>query len=274
MRTVGDDMDSKDQVRPPSAIERPCFVFRGDLLLLRTEPEPELPSWEDIAGLPFSEQSPRNWMTGRPGNHWVSLREDEAFPGGMELVSLRDIWSLLGERTFFEAGRAFQLMEWSRRNRFCGRCATPMREVENETALECPSCGLLSYPPVTPAIIVAVVKDGKLLLARNSRFPKGRYSVIAGFVEPGETLEGAVEREVMEEVSIRVKNIAYFGSQPWPFPHSMMVGFRAEWKSGEIKADGDEIESAAWFSPDCLPNIPPSLSISRRLIDDYLARHA
>jgi len=271
---VEDHMDPEELLTAPSATGAPCFAFRGDLLLLRTEPSVELPVWEDIAGLPLSGRSPGFWITGRPGNCWASLVEDALLPEGMSLVTLRDVWSLMGERAFFEAGRAFQIMEWSQRNRFCGRCATPMVEAENETALMCPTCGLVSYPTVTPAIIVAVEREGRLLLARNTRFPKGRYSVIAGFVEPGETLEGAVEREVMEEVSVRVKNITYFGSQPWPFPHSMMVGFRAEWESGEIMADGNEIESAGWYSPEGFPDIPPGFSISRRLIDDFLARHA
>jgi len=266
-------MDPKDLTSICSSANVTCFAFSGDRLLLRTDPEPSLPVREDLSELPLSELSPRCGMPGRPGNCWVSIANDAPLPEGMSLVSLRDVWSLLGEQAFFEAGRAFQLMEWSLLNRFCGRCATPMREVERETARECPACGTISYPPVSPAIIVAVEKDGKLLLARSPRFPRGRYSILAGFVEPGETLEGAVEREVMEEVSIRVKNIVYFGSQPWPFPHSLMVGFRAEWGSGEIRVDGNEIESAGWYSPDSFPDIPPSLSISRRLIDDFLARH-
>lgn len=267
-------MDPEERLAAPSAIGTPCFAFMGDLLLLKTEPGVELPVLDDIAELHLSGRSPVSWMTGRPGDCWASLVEDAPLPDGTNLVTLRDVWSLMGERAFFEAGRAFQIMEWSQRNRFCGRCATPMSESGNETALECPACGLITYPTVTPAIIVAVEKEGKLLLARNTRFPKGRYSVIAGFVEPGETLEGAVEREVMEEVSVRVKNITYFGSQPWPFPHSMMIGFRAEWGSGEIRADGNEIESAGWYSPGGFPDIPPGFSISRRLIDDFLARHA
>jgi len=133
----------------------------------------------------------------------------------------------------------------------------------------CPSCGAIFYPPVTPAIIVAVEREGKILLARNANFPPDRYSVIAGFVEPGESFEDAVRREVKEEVSVEVKNIRYFGSQPWPFPHTIMVGFTAQWASGEIKPDGKEILDARWFAPDELPDIPSGISISRKLIDHF-----
>ncbi|MDD3918042.1 MAG: NAD(+) diphosphatase, partial [Synergistaceae bacterium] len=117
----------------------------------------------------------------------------------------------------------------------------------------------------------AVVRDGKLLLAHGTRFPSGRYSVLAGFVEPGESLEETVEREIFEEVGIKVKDIAYFGSQPWPFPHSLMLGFTARWASGEIVPDGVEIGDADWFTPENMPEIPPSISISRKLIDHWLS---
>ncbi|MDT8284326.1 MAG: NAD(+) diphosphatase, partial [Thermovirgaceae bacterium] len=205
------------------------------------------------------------------GNCWIDLAKGSVPPEGMEFVSLRDIWGILGERAFFEAGRAFQLMEWSRKNKFCGQCGALMRESDSETARECPECKMTSYPPVSPAVIVAVRKGASLLLARSPGFPKGRYSVLAGFVEPGETLEETIEREIMEEVSVRVKNIKYFGSQPWPFPHSLMIGFTAEWASGEIRIDGVEIEDAGWYEPGSFPEMPPGISISRRLIENFLS---
>jgi NAD+ diphosphatase len=136
----------------------------------------------------------------------------------------------------------------------------------------CPNCGNVIFPVICPAIIVAIEKEGKILLARNSRFPKGRYSVLAGFVEPGESLEDTVKREVMEEVSIEVDRIRYFGSQPWPFPHSLMLGFTAEWESGEICVDGIEIAHADWFGPDELPNTPSTRSISGRLIRNFIQK--
>lgn len=250
---------------------RTCFAFRGDRVLVKTGLAPCIPPTEEISDLNFLCFASGAKVLERAGNCWIDLGSEAASPEGMEFVSLRDIWGILGERAFFEAGRAFQLMEWSRHNKYCGRCGALMHDSTSETARECAECGMTSYPPVSPAIIVAVRKGDSLLLARSPRFPKGRYSVLAGFVEPGETLEETVEREIMEEVSIRVKNIKYFGSQPWPFPHSLMVGFTAEWESGDIRADGVEIEDAGWFEPDSFPEMPPSISISRRLIDDFIS---
>ena len=131
----------------------------------------------------------------------------------------------------------------------------------------------MCFPRLSPAIIVRIERDDQILLARNHRFPPGLYSVLAGFVEPGETLEECVVREVREEVSIEVEDIRYFASQPWPFPNSLMLGFTAQYKSGEIKVEESELAEANWYAPDQLPGLPLSLSIARRLIDDYLKKH-
>ncbi|MFP4482484.1 MAG: NAD(+) diphosphatase [Thermovirgaceae bacterium] len=249
-----------------------CFAFQGEMLVVRISPKTSLPFSADISEIPFSDFSYRFESTTRPGNRWVSLAPGTTLPEGMVLITLRDVYGMLGEKTFIEAGRAFQLMKWSQTNRYCGRCGTSMQDLPDEAARACPACGNVSHPPVSPAIIVAIEKEGRILLARSPRFPKGRYSVIAGFVEPGETLEEAVERETMEEVSLKVKNICYFGSQPWPFPHSLMVAFTAEWDSGEIAVDGEEIEDAGWYTPDIFPELPPDISIARKLIDDFLTK--
>ncbi len=178
----------------------------------------------------------------------------------------------LDEDEWTVAGRAVQLAEWDRTHRFCGRCATPTEVSPGERARRCPACGLLAFPRLAPAVIVVVERDGKALLARNKSFPIPMYSAIAGFVEPGETLESAVAREVHEEVGITIGDIAYVSSQPWPFPHSLMIGFTARWVDGDIAVDGTEIVDAQWYGPDDLPMIPPPLSIARRLIDGWLAR--
>jgi NAD+ diphosphatase len=168
------------------------------------------------------------------------------------------------------SGLAGQFITWSRNHRFCGKCGGLTGDKDDERAKICTVCGQVYYPRLSPAIIVAVTKDDKLLLASSPRFRSKFYSVLAGFVEPGETLEECVKREIYEEVGIKVKNIKYFGSQPWPFPDSLMIGFTAEYESGEIRIDKKEITDACWFEKDEIPGIPSSISIARRLIDWFI----
>ena len=180
----------------------------------------------------------------------------------------------VSEQEWIVAGRAVQLLEWRRTNRFCGRCGEATEQVPGERAMRCPACGLLAFPRLAPAVITLVTRDdGRALLGRNANFPIPMFSCLAGFVEPGETLERAVAREVREEVGIEVGRITYRGSQPWPFPHSLMIGFRAEWTAGDVRPDGVEIAEAGWYGVDDLPAIPPRLSIARTLIDEWIAEH-
>lgn len=203
----------------------------------------------------------------------VPVGEDPSYGAAL------DLYSLFGRATQAEwavAGRAVQLAEWARTHRFCGRCATPTELSTNDRSMKCPACGLLAYPRLAPAMITLVTKGEpgprqQALLARGVQFRAPMYSCLAGFVEPGESLEGAVVREVHEEVGLVVDNISYRGSQPWPFPHSLMVGFRAEWASGDIVCQPSEIMDAQWYTRDALPNIPPPISIARSLIDAWLA---
>jgi NAD+ diphosphatase len=178
----------------------------------------------------------------------------------------------LDEDLFWIAARAVQIIDWDRTHQFCGRCGVPLRNKTNERAKECPWCGLLHFPRLAPAIIVLVERGNQLLLARSRHFMPGMYSVLAGFVEPGESLEEAVVREVKEEVGIEIKDIKYFGSQPWPFPHSLMIGFTATYAGGEISLDDKEIEDAGWYAAEKLPRIPGKISIARKLIDGFLAK--
>jgi NAD+ diphosphatase len=188
-----------------------------------------------------------------------------------EVLGLRGLFGAVSDAVFGVAGRAVQIVEWAATHRFCGRCATPTERAPGERSMRCPSCDLSAYPRIAPAIIVLVRKGDLALLAHGNRFPMPFYSTLAGFVEPGESLEETLVREVKEEVGIDVGDIRYFGSQSWPFPHSLMLGFFATWKSGEIVCDPAEIVDAKWFSANELPMIPPPLSISRQLIDVWLA---
>ena len=195
----------------------------------------------------------------------------DAEPGrGTPLMGL---WGQVDDTLWTIAGRAVQLVEWQRTHRYCGRCATPTEAAAGERAKRCPACGLLAFPRLAPAIITLVERDdGRALLARGVTFPIPMYSCLAGFVEPGETLEQAVHREVREEVGIALTDVRYWASQPWPFPHSLMLGFNARYAGGELVLDEKEIVDAQWWAPDDLPAIPPGLSIARRLIDDWIAR--
>jgi NAD+ diphosphatase len=200
----------------------------------------------------------------------VSLPEGAAAADGYEWKSLRELFGQVDEELVWAAGRAGQFVHWHTNHRFCGRCGAPNEDCAEERAKRCPACGLMNHPRVSPAVIVAVVRDRRLLLAHATRFPAKFYSVLAGFVEPGESLEDCVRREVMEETGVAVENIRYFGSQPWPFPDSLMVAFTAEHAGGELKPNPGEIADAGWFSADALPQIPPKISIARRLIDWFV----
>lgn len=188
------------------------------------------------------------------------------------LVPLMGLYGRVDDVRWTLAGRAVQLIEWDHTTRYCGRCATPTEPAPGERARRCPACGLLAFPRLAPAVITLIEREGEALLARGRAFPVPMYSCVAGFVEPGETLEEAVRREVHEEVGVDLGEIRYISSQPWPFPHSLMVGFEATWESGDILIDGTEIVDAQWFGPDDLPMIPPGMSIARRLIDRWLER--
>jgi NAD+ diphosphatase len=180
------------------------------------------------------------------------------------------MFSVLPDELFWIAGRALQITTWDLTSRYCGRCGHPMEKSEIERAKVCPACGFKSFPKISPAVIVAVTKENRILLARAYRFPVKIYSVIAGFVEPGETLEECIKREIEEEVGIQVKNIQYFGSQPWPFPNSLMIAFTAEYASGTLQIDDEEIMDAGWYAADGLPPVPDKISIARRLIDWFV----
>ncbi|MBF8746673.1 NAD(+) diphosphatase [Pseudomonas putida] len=174
--------------------------------------------------------------------------------------------------TYKVLGYAAQIGTWAREHRFCGSCGQAMHQIHWERAMYCQACDLRSYPRISPSMIVLVTHGDEILLARSPRFVTGVYSTLAGFAEPGESAEDCLVREVREEVAVEVRNIQYVGSQCWPFPHSMMLGFHAEYAGGEIVMQPDEIEDAKWFNVRELPPLPAGRSIARYLIDLYVAR--
>lgn len=199
---------------------------------------------------------------------------DAAAPEGFTYAGLRSLYGVLEEDLFHLAGKAVQIAAWDREHQFCSRCGGPTVSSEKDRAKICPSCGFTTYPRISPAVITAILKDKRILLAHARHFKGNMFSLIAGFVEPGETLEDCVQREIMEEVGIKVKNIRYFGSQQWPFPNSLMIGYVADYESGEIAVDGEEIVEAGWYDADRLPELPSHVSIARKIIDWYIREYS
>ena len=203
------------------------------------------------------------------GNTLSAISTQEA-PDGLTSVPLRDLYGRVDEETLAIGGRAVQLVHFDETSRFCGACGEPAVWKEDEVAKVCPRCGGIVYPRLSPAVIVLVRKGREFLLVRPPHSPEGRYAPIAGFVEPGETLEHAAMREVAEEAGISIRDLRYVGSQPWPFPHSLMIGFFAEYAGGELQPDGVETVDVRWFSPDNLPHLPGEMSIAYALIEQHL----
>ena len=200
----------------------------------------------------------------------AEVAADAVAPQGWSWQGLRALFGVLDEAQLALAGRALQIVDWDRTHQYCGACGGATAIRANERARECPQCGLAVFPRLAPAVMGLVRREQELLLARSARFPEGLYSALAGFVEPGETLEQCLEREVREEVGIRIHNVRYFASQPWPFPHSLMIAFFADYHSGEVRVDGEEIVDARWFDVkdlESLPRLPARISIARRVID-------
>jgi NAD+ diphosphatase len=263
-------------VVPPAERSGPAwwFVFRESSLLIYQESSlASLLYLVDLGelGLTPLSQHYLGRLDHRPC-YAVEVAEGTVPPAGMAFEGLRQVHGRLDEDLFWIAARAVQIVDWDRTHRFCSRCGVPLNTKTTERAKECPQCGLLYFPRLAPAIIVLVQRGDKLLLARSRHFMPGMYSVLAGFVEPGESLEEAVMREIREEVGIEVKDISYFGSQPWPFPHSLMIGFTATYASRDISLDDSEIEDAGWFTIDNLPRIPGKISIARKLIDWFIEK--
>ena len=198
---------------------------------------------------------------------------DSDLPDGWTATNLRGLFGKLSDAEYSLAGYASQILFWRPTSGFCPACGGRTEAKEGDWGRKCPECGHVGYPPVSPATLILVEDGPRLLLAQKPGWGT-RWSILAGFVEPGESLEECVRREVEEEVGVKVGNVTYAGSQPWPFPHQVMVGFIAEYVSGELMPDGTELERAAWFTRETLPDLPPPVSLSRQMIDAWTERPA
>jgi NAD+ diphosphatase len=247
------------------------FVFRGAELLVTAPPEVALPHCNHPNTLGMMPQRIQYLgVLGELHCFAAELAAGTAAPQGWVWQGLRALFGALDDAQFGLAGRALQIVDWDRTHQYCGACGAPTVAHAAERSRVCPACGLVVYPRLAPAVMGLVRRGRELLLARSPRFTKGVYSALAGFVEPGETLEQCLEREVYEEVGIRVRKVRYFASQPWPFPHSLMIAFFADYDGGAIRIDGAEIEDARWFNIENLenlPRLPARISIARKLID-------
>jgi NAD+ diphosphatase len=261
-------------IQPPSPPPERSFwfVFRGaELLVSVTAAGVDLPHCNTPKELGMMPQRTQ-YLGVLGGKHCFSgeVPPEAAAPQGWLWQGLRALYGGLDDARFALAGRALQIVEWDRTHQYCGSCGGRTVARASERARECPACGSVTYPRLAPAVMGLVKREGELLLARAPRFPEGMYSALAGFVEPGESLEQCLEREIDEEVGIRVRNVRYFASQPWPFPHSLMIAFFADYDGGEIRVDGAEITDAKWFDAkksENLPRLPARISIARKLID-------
>ena len=252
----------------PAAADTLTLVFHRGRLLLHT-PALALPTQAEVAALGMNlahAQAVGLWQGRYCQTVWC---DDEALPmdAGLAWHGLRSLFHAVDDGFLGLASRAAQLAEWARTHRHCGVCAMPMQRTRGERCFTCAACGMLAYPRISPAMMVLIRKGEQVLLAMHKNSPSQRFSPLAGFLEAGESIEEAVHREVMEEVGLRVHNLQYFMSQSWPFPHSLMIAFTADYLDGEIRLDEHEIAEARWFGPgDAWPEASSSVSISALLV--------
>jgi NAD+ diphosphatase len=264
----------KSAVMPESRSEAAYyFIFsRNDILVAENFPDsPAIPRISETAAADMGLEGVR--FLGQYGSTdcWCARIGPAALPAKHRLISLRALYGKVDADFWSISGYARQIQDWNLNFQFCGRCGHATQAAAKEHSRVCPLCGLTFYPRISPAIITAVVKEDQILLARGVNFPiKEMFSVLAGFVEPGESLEDCVRREILEESGIRVKQIRYFKSQSWPFPDSLMIGFTAEYAGGSLSIDRTELLEAHWFTRDNLPRVPGKPSLAGELIDWFV----
>ena len=253
------------------------FVFhRTNLLVYTAQPAPMLPMPADVLGGALALDRDGARFVGMLGDTpcWAARTSNGQAPADHAFENMRALFNRLPDDLLAIGGRAVQMLEFDRSHAYCGACATATAIFEGGRSRKCPNCGETYYPKVSPAMMVLIKRDApsgrELLLARSARFPRGMFSALAGFVEPSESIEECIHREAFEEVGVKVTNLRYFSSQGWPFPNSLMIAYVADYVSGEIVPQEGEIEEAAWFTLDALPQLPHRLSIARRLIDSAI----
>lgn len=254
-------------VEPPEPLpgDSLVFAFRGDQLVVATGEEWRLPTLDLFP----DSGAAAVYLGAYAGGACLGLELDKKspLPAGFKPERLRTCWGKLPDALYATAGFAWQIVHWNATHRFCGRCGEATVSLPGERAKKCPRCHHVAYPRLSPVVIVLVRKGDDILLARPQNAAYYFFSALAGFVEPGETLEQAVCREIHEEASIEIGELRYFSSQPWPYPHSLMIGFFAAWQAGELHFDSKEIAEGGFYPIDQLPPLPGKLSIARALID-------
>lgn len=257
-------LDFTPLMTAPEAAEPLTFLFHGNQLLLQ---EGTLALPDAATGLVIAPERLQAVGAWNGRYYQATWAESDIVPyPGYAWHSLRSLFGTLDGEVLGLAGRACQLAEWARTHRYCGVCATPMAARPGERCFACPACGMTAYPRISPAMMVLIRKGDSVLLALHSQSPYQRYTALAGFLEAGESIEDAVHREVYEEVGLRVHNLQYFKSQSWPFPHSLMIAFTADYLDGEIRIDPSEISDARWFGPDEWPELPIGVSVAAELL--------
>ncbi|HTT09321.1 MAG TPA: NAD(+) diphosphatase [Burkholderiaceae bacterium] len=260
---------------PQPAARTRLFAFRGDQLLVRAS-DLAVPEDDPRVLAALGVRPGATYPVGLHGDCYCCAAAVDAHAGAIDgyvFSGLRPLFGVVDETVLSIAGRAFQITEWMRTHRYCGVCATPTQAVSDEHCLRCPACGHLAYPRISPAMMVLVRRGDTILLARHAARPTNRFTALAGFLEAGESVEDAIHREVFEEVGLEVRDLRYFASQSWPFPHSLMIAFTAEYAGGDLVLEEDEIAEARWFGPDDeIPEIPSGVSIASALINAHLPR--
>ncbi|MCD6047097.1 MAG: pyrophosphatase [Gammaproteobacteria bacterium] len=245
------------------------LLSQNNILLIQRNGNWQLPAEKDISSVNYNEHfqfegiNNEQYIAGKLENFVDNKKQ--------KLFELRQAHAYLGEMLFQLVGRSRQLLDWRINHKFCGRCGVHTEFYDQNRAKKCPACGLVDYPKISPCILVAITRGDEILLAQHViQSRKGIYTILAGFVEPGEDLESCIRREVREEVGIEIKNVRYIASQAWPFPNLLMLGFMAEYDSGEISIDTNELIEAKWFNKKQLPSILPlPMTLSYQLINKF-----